>query len=200
MRGRRGAVAIAAVTAFVALTGCSLTNANSAGATSGDGPSPAGGPPGTDSANTPPSAAALAGGACLLMNFDTVRTELGTAFTVSAAADSSGSFTCVLQGTSGSYPSLTLTITATDLTTSDFTAQVVPDGAKAVPELGKIAYEIQMPATKSAGPAIDVGWLSGNNRLIDFRYVCAAGTSTATAAALIPKMVSLSKIVDQTTM
>jgi hypothetical protein len=163
------------------------------------GPSVAGPPPSVSQSLPPPSPAALAGGACLLLDFATVTKELGTAFTVSAAADSSGTYSCVLQQASGTYPSLTLSITATSLSAADFTANVKPSGSTSVAELGKVGYQRQSAASKSAGPSVEVGWLSGNDRLIMFRYAFPTGTPTAVAKALAPKMVNLAKIVDQTT-
>jgi hypothetical protein len=155
--------------------------------------------PSAVSSPPPPSPAALAGGACLLLNYATVAAQVGTTFTVAAAADSSGTYSCVLQKASGTYPSLTLSITATDLSPADFGATVTPKGASSVGGLGKVGYEQQVAASKSAGPAVEVGWLSGNDRLIVFRYVTPPGTSTAAAKALGPKMISLAKIVDRTT-
>jgi len=186
------------VVTILALAGPAACTAKP-GAGGRSGPSAAPPPGGSSNASSPASPAALAGGACLLMDFGTVKKQLGTAFTVAAAADSSGSYTCVLQESSGTYPSLVLSITATDLSTADFKANVVPDGSSSVSELGRIAYELQAPATKTAGPAVEIGWLSGNNRLIMFRYTFPTGTASAVATALGPKMVSLSKIVDQTT-
>ena len=181
--------------AFIALT------ATAACTTAGHGSAPsAAGPPASVTPSTaPPTPAALAGGACLLLDFNTVAKQLGTAFNVSAAADTSGTFSCVLQESSGSYPRLSLSITATNLSPADFTADVKPKGSASVAELGKTAYEAQVAATKSAGPVIEVGWLSGNDRLIIFRYAFPTGTSPEVSKALAPKMVNLSKIVDQTT-
>src|SRR5262249_46589275 len=122
-RGPKAAV-LAAI-AVVALAGSAAGTAAAGDSASSGSPSPAG----VAAWLPPPSAAALAGGACLLMNFATVRKELGTAFTVAAAGDSSGSYSCVLQESSGSLPSLTLSITATDLSAADFKANVVPKGS-----------------------------------------------------------------------
>jgi hypothetical protein len=186
------------VIALAAPAACTASAAGH-GSTSTGTPSTAGPPPSVAPSLAPPTPAALAGGACLLLNFDTVAKQIGTAFTVAAAADTSGTYSCVLQESSGTYPSLTLSITATDLSPTDFTAEVKPKGSASVADLGKIAYDEQIAAAKSAGPVVEVGWLSGNDRLIVFRYAFPAGTSAAVAKALIPKMVSLAKIVDLTT-
>src|SRR5262245_29572954 len=194
VKGRGPKAAVLAAITVVALAGSAACTA-----AAGDSASSGSRSAGVATSLPPPSAAALAGGACLLMNFATVRKELGTAFTVAAAGDSSGSYSCVLQESSGSLPSLTLSITATDLSSADFKSNVVPKGSSPISQLGKIAYRQIVPATKSTGPSIEVGWLSGNNRLIIFRYVCARDTPAATSSALGTKMVSLAQIVDQTT-
>lgn len=196
-RRRRGAALVAALIALTAPAACTTAGRSSAPTVA---PSAAG-PPGSSilPSTGPPTPAALAGGACLLLDFNTVAKQLGTAFTISAAADTSGTYSCVLREPSGSYPSLTLSITATKLSPADFTADVKPKGSTSVAELGKIAYEAQVSATKSAGPVIEVGWLSGNDRLIVFRYAFPTGTSSSVSKALAPKMVNLAKIVDQTT-
>lgn len=196
-RRRRGAALAAVLIALAAPAACTTGGHGSAPTT----PPSAAGPPASaaPSSTGPPTPAALAGGACLLLDFGTVAKQLGTAFTVSAAADTSGTFSCVLQEPSGSYPRLTLSITATDLSPADFTADVKPKGSTSVAELGKVAYQEQVSATKSAGPVIEVGWLSGNDRLIVFRYAFPTGTSSGVSKALAPKMVNLAKIVDQTT-
>jgi hypothetical protein len=193
---RRTAALVAAMIALTAPAAC--TNAGH-GSTPTSTPSAAGPPASVTPSTAPSTPAALAGGACLLLDFNTVAKQLGTVFTVSASADTSGTFSCVLQESSGTYPRLTLSITATDLSPADFTAEVKPKGSTSVAELGKIAYEARASATKSAGPVIEVGWLSGNDRLIVFRYEFPTGTSAAVSTALAPKMVSLAKIVDQTT-
>jgi hypothetical protein len=197
-QSRRHRVA-ALATAFIALTAPAACTTAGHGSSPTATPSAAGPPASVTPSTAPPTPAALAGGACLLLDFNTVAKQLGTAFTVSAAADTSGTFSCVLQESSGSYPRLSLSITATNLSPADFTADVKPKGSASVAELGKTAYEAQMTATKSAGPVIEVGWLSGNGRLIIFRYAFPTGTSPEVSKALAPKMVNLSKIVDQTT-
>ena len=192
-RRRRATALVAALIAVTAPAACTTAGHGSAPIAP---PAP---PPSVTPSTAPPTPAALAGGACLLLDFNTVAKQLGTAFTVSAAADTSGTFSCVLQESSGSYPRLTLSITATELSPDDFTADVKPKGSTSVAELGKTAYEAQVSAPESAGPVIEVGWLSGNDRLIIFRYAFPTGTSPDVSKALAPKMVSLAKIVDQTT-
>lgn len=146
-----------------------------------------------------PKPASLAGGACLLLDYGVIKAALGIEFNVAASADKSGTFTCVVQDSQASYPDLTLAITATDLAASDFKSTVVPKGSTPVTKLGKIGYEIQAPAAFGVGPTIEVGWLSGNDRLIIMRYTFDAEASQADATAMVDKMIALAKTVDGTT-
>jgi hypothetical protein len=147
----------------------------------------------------PPPPAAMAGGACLLLDFDTINKDLGSSFSTAGAADKNETYTCVVLAGPGARPNLTLSITATTLTTTDFTATVVPAGTKPVAQLGKIGYLEHIKPTASAGPAIEVGWLSGNERLIIMRYSMANGTSDADATSVEAGMTALAKTVDVTT-
>jgi len=191
---------IVALSGTAACHALGISTSTSASTTTASPPSPAVQPSGSLTPSAPPpSPAALAGGSCLLLDYATVAQAIGTTFDVAAAADSSGTYTCALQRSAGALPTLTLTITATDLTPLDFTTNVNPAGSKAVSGLGKIGYSIVIDPTSSAGPAAEVGWLSGNGRLILMRYVFPKGSATATATALVPKLISLAKLVDQTT-
>jgi hypothetical protein len=176
------------------LAGCVLaagTACTNASASSAPPHPPA--PSATASPSAPPPAA-LAGGACLLLNYDVINSALGTQFDVAAAADRSGTYTCVVQG-SVPYPDLTLSITATTLTPANFTADVKPSGATTAAKLGKIGYSTSVPATSTAGSGIEVGWLSGNDRLIIMRYTAATGATASDPTG----MVSLARAVDATT-
>lgn len=186
------AAAVAAVVLAVALAGCQAANA-SAGT-----PAPTT-PPSVGASAAPPSPAALAGGACLLMDYDTVHKALGIAFTVAAAADTSGSYTCVLRAVTANLPTLVLAITATDLSAAEFLTDVQPAGATAVTSLGKVGYVRQLAAASGAGPAIEVGWLSGNDRLITLRYTSPKGTAADQLDGLTTQMVGLARHVDATT-
>ncbi len=178
------------------LAGCQATaNANTGGGTGT--PSAA---PSVPSSAAPPSPAALAGGACLLMDFPTVRQDLGVAFTVAASADTSGSYTCLLRTATASLPDLVLAITSTDLSATEFVSDVQPKGATTVTKLGKVGYVEQLSATSGRGPAIEVGWLSGNDRLIMLRYTSPSGTDPGDlASSLTTPMITLARHVDATT-
>lgn len=133
------------------------------------------------------------------MDFSVINAALKSSFDVSAAADDSGTYTCDVQSTGASYPDLTLTVTATDLQPLDFTANVAPAGSTSVTELGVIAYVLQVKASGKLGPAVEVGWLSGNDRLIILRYTFPSSGTTAAATALQPKLIALAKKIDGAT-
>jgi hypothetical protein len=191
-RLRRRVAAVGLLFALLGAMGACKIGTSSAGASPAPTISPA---PSVE----PPPPASMAGGACLLMDFDTINSDLGTAFGVSAAADSDGTYTCVIQATAATNPNLTISITATTLTTVDFTATIQPAGATAVTKLGKIGYIQQIKAVAPAGPAVEVGWLSGNERLIIMRYTFAANGTAAQATALATGMAKLARTVDATT-
>jgi hypothetical protein len=177
---------------LAALTACTSADVpRSAGTPTPHRPVPVVSP----SASAPP-AAAMAGGACLLLDYKVINAALGTRFDVAAAANKSGTYTCVVQGNT-TYPDLTLSITATTLTTTDFTANLKPSGSTTVAKLGKIGYSAEIKATGKTGPAMEIGWLSGNGRVIIMRYTADVGT--AVASSVTDGMVSLARTVDATT-
>jgi hypothetical protein len=141
--------------------------------------------------------AAVAGGACYLLEYEIIEQVVGTSFDVAAASDTDETFTCVVQTKGESFPDLTLAVTATDADAAVFKSTMQPKGAAPVAGLGKIGYTLTTPAGGGAGPGIEVGWLSGNGRIMVLRYRFPATTGAADAGALAPKMVALAKKVDQ---
>jgi hypothetical protein len=146
------------------------------------------------SATRPP--AAVAGGACQLLDYDVVEAELGVRFALAASA---ATFTCVLQPVGADEPDLTLAVTATLADESVFRASVVPKGATVLSTVGKIGYQIGVPTAAGVGPGLEVGWLSANQRLMLLRYHSAEGTAAADVNALQPKLVELARKIDLTT-
>lgn len=154
--------------------------------------------PGTGHPSTPSRLPAeYAGGACQLMNFDLVNGELGASFEIAGSGNVDDSFTCVLQRLNGTLPDLTLAVTPTLADTSVFRDKVMPKGAAVLSDLGKLGYSRPLPASDGAGPGAEVGWLSGNQRLMVLRYRSATGTAAGDANAILPKLVALAKKVDQ---
>ena len=180
VRSHRAIVSMLCATGIVFVAGCS------AGATAR---------PPTPSPTREPAGAA--GGACLHLDYDVIESTLGAVFDVAAKGDSAGTSTCVLQRDGASLPDLTLAVTRSSADPTVFKAVVMPKGAASVAELGRQAYSVPVAATAEAGPGVEVGWLSGNARLMVMRYRFPIGTDDATAAAFTPKLVELTRKIDR---
>jgi hypothetical protein len=145
--------------------------------------------------------AGTAGGACYLLDYDVIEQIVGTSFDVAAASEANDTFTCVLQqAKEASYPDLTLAVSATDADATTFKSTVQPKGAAPVTELGKIGYSVSLPPAADAGPTVEVGWLSGNSRILILRYRFPATAAPDDVNALTPKLVALARKVDQTSL
>jgi hypothetical protein len=143
--------------------------------------------------------AATAGGACQLLDFDQIAATVGTTFEVAAASQTGATYTCVLEQTRANLPDLSLSVTSTQADVGIFKSTVMPSGAASVADLGKSGYSATVPAAAGAGPGVEVGWLSGNQRLITLRLRTTPGTPAADTTALLPKLVTLAKQIDMTT-
>jgi hypothetical protein len=145
--------------------------------------------------------AGTAGGACYLLDYDVVEQLVGTSFDVAAASEANDTFTCVLQqAKEASYPDLTLAVSATDADANTFRSTVQPKGAAPVSELGKIGYSVTQSPAADAGASVEVGWLSGNSRILILRYRFPATATPDDVTTLTPKLVALAKKVDQTSL
>jgi hypothetical protein len=142
--------------------------------------------------------AAAAGGACQLVDYPTIAQEIGTQFDTAAAGQRDDTYTCALTKAGSDFPDLTLAVTATDADQVIFTATVTPSGSKPVKGLGKIAYQVTLPASGKAGPTLEIGWLSGNQRLMVLDYTFPAKAGTADVSAFAPKFLELAKKIDLT--
>jgi hypothetical protein len=143
--------------------------------------------------------AATAGGACQLLDFDRIAATVGTRFDVAAASQTGVTYTCVVEQTGANLPDLSLSVASTQADVGIFKSTVMPSGAASVADLGKSGYSAAVPAGSGAGPGVEVGWLSGNQRLITLRLRTRAGTAPADVVALLPKLVTLAKQIDMTT-
>ncbi|WP_433614216.1 hypothetical protein ACQP2P_07740 [Dactylosporangium sp. CA-139114] len=159
----------------------------------------------------PPTApAAAAGGACQLLDFGMVNAKLGLNLSVAAGASMDNSFSCVLQTAAGSYPDLVLSVTTTTIGADVFSSAIAPKDGQAVPGLGLVAYQRPTPAAEKSGadaeksgpgaeksgPGVEVGWLAGNKRIIKLALRLAPEAGDEQAAADMPKMVELAKLID----
>lgn len=143
--------------------------------------------------------AGIAGGACRALDFDVIASVLGTSFDVAAASQTGATYTCVLERTGQKLPDLALSVTATQADVGIFKSKVKPKNAATVADLGKSGYSVTVPAGSDAGPGAEVGWLSGNQRIMVLRLRTPADTAAADAAALMPKLIALAKRIDMTT-
>ena len=138
--------------------------------------------------------AADAGGACQLLDYDTVNGLLGVKFEVAAAAQQDNTYTCVLQGRATSLPDLTLAVSESTAGPEAFSAAMRPKGAAAVDGLGKVGYSAVRRPAGGVGPAVEVGWLAGNNRILQLRM--RLPVSTTVDPVLTGKLVELARKVD----
>lgn len=141
--------------------------------------------------------AASAGGVCGLLDYEAIEGALGTRFDVAAASTHKDTATCMVQANGAPRPDLMLSVTETAADAATFTSEVAPDGAKSVKGLGKAAYRTAKAASGKIGPTAEVGWLTGDKRLITLRYTCVSDEPKATAEELSVKLVELAKAVDK---
>jgi hypothetical protein len=160
------------------------------------GCAPAAGEPATAASPTAAAIPASAeGGACHLLDYADIEVAIGIRFDVAAATRSRDTYTCVVQpALGGAHLSLSVSTTRADV--SVMKDVVAPDGASAVSGLGKWGYRTVLRAARGQGPRVEVGWLSGDGRLLILRLTTAAGTSTAAATAAAPRLVTLAKKID----
>ncbi|MFB6394638.1 hypothetical protein [Polymorphospora lycopeni] len=158
---------------------------------------------GSDAAAVPPPPApppvvtalpaSVAGGACVLLDYAVIEETTGTRFTVAAAMEHQKTRTCVVQDEGASRPDLVLSLTATGADQGVFTSEMVPKGATTVKELGKGAYRSTTAPAGDDGAAAEVGWLTGEGRLVTLRYTFPVGPERSAADELAPKLVELAR-------
>jgi hypothetical protein len=153
---------------------------------------------GCDRAPAAPLPAAIAGGACRLINYDTVAAKLGTRFDTAGSARDGETYTCALTAGERAYPDLVFAVTASQADAVIFTATVTPSGATPVKDLGLAGYRIRRGGSAGGGPQCEVGWLSANSRLMLVRYTFPPRTPDDQADALLPRLVDLARTLDVT--
>jgi hypothetical protein len=86
-------------------------------------------------------------------------------------------------------------------TTADpavFRAEVAPKGAPTVKALGTAGYQATAKAAPGQGPVAEVGWLSGDKRLLVLRYTLPAGAPAVRAREASGRLAALARTIDFT--
>ena len=145
----------------------------------------------------PVSNLAAAGGACLLFDYAVITATVGTTFNVAAGGQDGDTFTCAVRRSKQELPDLLLSVTPTDVDAAVFDSAVAPKGGTDVSALGLTGYALQVAAKDTAGPAVEIGWLAGNGRMLSLRYEFPPQTPAAEAKQLTPRLVELAKQIDR---
>ena len=138
--------------------------------------------------------AASAGGACILWDYGFIEQKIGVAFTVAASDTVDDTSTCVVRTETAEVPYLVLTVVAT--TTADaelFTDDLMPAKATRLKGLGQAGYRLVTKPTRSAGPTVEVGWLSEADQLQSLKFTFAAGAKPDAVKQMSARLVDLAK-------
>lgn len=157
---------------------------------------PSGAPSALKPSRWPPSAA---GGACPMLDYAVVEQAIGVSFEVAAGGQQDATQTCVLQLAGATSPDLTLAVTPSGADAAVFRSTVMPKGAAQLTGLGKAGYQSPVAAAPDAGrgPGAEIGWLSGDNRILVLRATLAADADPQAAADLGGRLVELAKTLEQ---
>jgi hypothetical protein len=142
--------------------------------------------------------ASAAGDACQLLDYDVIEQMIGVRFDVAAASRQGGTHTCVVQESKADHPDLALTVSTTTADAATFTSAIVPKTAKVIKGLGVSAYQVTVAPGQGQGPGVEVGWISGDSRLITLRYTFPPVADPGAVSAMPAKLVALAKKVDLT--
>jgi hypothetical protein len=177
------------------LAGCG----DEAGTPAAAGPAPSAATPTPTGLKPTRWPAAQAGGACQLLDYAVVEGIIGVAFDVAAGGRQDATYTCVLQRTGVTVPDLSLAVSPTTASPTIFKNTVAPKGSAAVTGLGKAAYRAGLPAApkQNRGAGVEIGWLSGNNRIIILRYTMPTDAPPEATAQANAKLVELAAVVDK---
>lgn len=143
--------------------------------------------------------AASAGGACILWDYAFIEQKIGVAFTVAASDTVDDTSTCVVRTEAAEVPYLMLTVVAT--TTADaelFTDDLMPAKATRLKGLGQAGYRLVRKATGSAGPTVEIGWLSEADQLQSLKFTFARNPKTDAVERMSTRLVDLAKAMDTT--
>jgi hypothetical protein len=146
-----------------------------------------------------PQPAGAAGGSCQLLDYEEITQDIGLSFDIAAASQVGQTYTCVVEREGAPLPDLTLSITLVqNLDIPTFKSKLVPSGATMLGDLGKVGYTRNIPAATGAGPAVEISWLAGNQRLITLRCRLAGDAPAEVSGALPGKLLTLAHRIDLT--
>lgn len=174
---------------LLALTACTQARAQSSSGAAPTAASPA-------PATSPEVPAADAGGACELLDYESIRLALDVSFDVAAAADSGRTDSCVVRSSDDELPDLTLTLSPTKAGSEVFLDEL-PDDARPVKELGKAAYRTTSEPTRESGPVAEVGWLADDKKIITLRFTMRPGSPRLAADWMTNGLVELAERIDK---
>ena len=143
--------------------------------------------------------AASAGGACILWDYDFIKSKIGVAFDVAASDQVDDTSTCVVQTVDGDWPDLALSVVeSTQADAPLFLSELKPKKASTLKGLGKAAYRLNTAATAGHGPTVEIGWLSEAKQLQTLRFTFAKNATAADVTAMNDKLLALAKAMDTT--
>ncbi|MFI5888676.1 hypothetical protein ACIA5D_00995 [Actinoplanes sp. NPDC051513] len=143
--------------------------------------------------------AASAGGACILWDYQLIKSKIGVTFDVAASDQVDDTSTCVVQTVNGDWPDLALSVVeSTQADAELFLSDLKPDKATKLKGLGKAAYRLNTAASGGHGPVIEIGWLSEAKQLQTLRFTFAKTAKTADVTAMNTKLLALAKVMDTT--
>ena len=143
--------------------------------------------------------AASAGGACILWDYDFIKSKIGVKFEVAASDQVDDTSTCVVQTVGGDWPDLALSVVeSTQADAELFLSDLKPAKATTLKGLGKAAYRLNAAASGGHGPVVEIGWLSEAKQLQTLRFTFPKNAKAADVTAMNGKLLSLAKAMDTT--
>ena len=143
--------------------------------------------------------AASAGGACILWDYQLIKSKSGVTFDVAASDQVDDTSTCVVQTVNGDWPDLALSVVeSTQADAELFLSDLKPDKATKLKGLGKAAYRLNTTASGGHGPVVEIGWLSEAKQLQTLRFTFAKTAKAADVTAMNTKLLALAKVMDTT--
>lgn len=143
--------------------------------------------------------AASAGGACILWDYDFIKSKIGVKFDVAASDQVDDTSTCVVQTETADWPDLSLSVVeSTKADATLFTKELMPKKATKVKGLGKAGYQLVTKAAGKHGPTVEIGWLSEAEQLQTLRFTFPKDAKSGAVDDLSPRLLDLAKAMDTT--